>query len=109
MQALYALAASVKTGSVPSRTLDLVHLRASQINGCSTCVDMHASDFKQAGETDERLFAVAAGGRRLTLKVSFLAWMLTSRRSTPVLVHRLCSRGEADLLLRAAGFRSSLL
>jgi hypothetical protein len=40
---------------------------------------MHASDFKQAGETDERLFAVAAGGRRFTLKVSFLSWMQTSR------------------------------
>ena len=43
-----------------TRTLDLVHLRASQINGCSVCVDMHAAELKQAGETDERLFAVAA-------------------------------------------------
>jgi AhpD family alkylhydroperoxidase len=60
MQALYALGASAKKGGVPSRTLDLVHLRASQINGCSLCVDMHARDLKKAGETDERLFAVAA-------------------------------------------------
>ena len=35
-------------------------LRASQINGCSVCVDMHARDLKQAGESDERIFAVAA-------------------------------------------------
>ena len=35
-------------------------LRASQINGCSTCVDGHARIAKKAGETDERLFAVAA-------------------------------------------------
>ncbi len=60
MQALLALAASAKKGGVPSRTLDLVHLRASQINGCSVCVEMHSRDLKRAGETDERLFAVAA-------------------------------------------------
>jgi AhpD family alkylhydroperoxidase len=60
MQALYALGAAAKKGGVPSRTLDLVHLRASQINGCSLCVDMHARDLKKAGESDERLFAVAA-------------------------------------------------
>ncbi len=59
-QALHALGASAKKGGVPARTLDLVHLRASQINGCSVCVDMHARDLKRAGETDERLFAVAA-------------------------------------------------
>jgi AhpD family alkylhydroperoxidase len=60
MRALYALAAASKKGNVPSRTLLLVHLRASQINGCSYCVDMHARELKVAGETDERLFAVSA-------------------------------------------------
>ena len=59
MQALLALSTSAK-GSMPSRTLDLVYLRASQINGCSVCVEMHSRDAKKAGETDERLFAVAA-------------------------------------------------
>ncbi len=38
----------------------MVHLRASQINGCSLCVAMHASDLKKGGETDERLHTVAA-------------------------------------------------
>jgi AhpD family alkylhydroperoxidase len=60
MQALQALGGSVKKSGVPSRTLDLVYLRASQINGCSVCVDMHSRDLKKAGETDERLFAVVA-------------------------------------------------
>lgn len=60
MQALQALAKSTSRSGVPSTTLDLVHLRASQINGCSVCVDMHCRDAKKAGETDERLFAVAA-------------------------------------------------
>lgn len=60
MQALLALAKSTEGGGLPSRTRYLVDLRASQINGCSFCVDMHARDAKTAGETDERLFAVAA-------------------------------------------------
>ena len=60
MKALYALKASAEKGGVPSRTLLLVELRASQINGCSVCVDMHARELRKAGESDERLFAVAA-------------------------------------------------
>src|SRR2546423_12940379 len=60
MQALLALGASAEKGGVPSRTLGLVQLRASQINGCSLCVDMHPRHLKKAGETDERLFALAA-------------------------------------------------
>jgi AhpD family alkylhydroperoxidase len=64
MPALQALgktiAASARNGGAPARTLQLVYLRASQINGCSFCVDMHTREAKQAGETDQRLFAVAA-------------------------------------------------
>jgi AhpD family alkylhydroperoxidase len=54
------MGASAEKGGVPAKTLGLVHLRASQINGCSVCVDMHPRVLKKAGETDERLFAVAA-------------------------------------------------
>ena len=60
LQALLALGKSVEKGGAPLRTLELIRLRASQINGCGLCVDMHARDLKKAGETDERLFAVAA-------------------------------------------------
>ncbi|MFL6427399.1 MAG: carboxymuconolactone decarboxylase family protein [Acidobacteriaceae bacterium] len=60
IQAAMALANAVKKGDVSERTRDLVHLRASQINGCSLCVDMHARTLRQRGETDERMFAVAA-------------------------------------------------
>src|SRR5437868_3597055 len=60
LKALNALATSISKGGVPNSTLELVRLRASQINGCSMCVEMHARDLKKAGETDERLFAVAA-------------------------------------------------
>lgn len=59
-QALNALHAAAKKGRVPLKTLGLVELRASQINGCSVCVDMHSRELKKAGETDDRLFAVAA-------------------------------------------------
>jgi AhpD family alkylhydroperoxidase len=44
----------------PAKTIGLVQVRASQINGCRVCVDMHCHDLKKAGETDERLFTVAA-------------------------------------------------
>jgi alkylhydroperoxidase family enzyme len=42
MKALHALSASVEKAGVPKSTLGLVELRASQINGCSVCLDMHA-------------------------------------------------------------------
>ncbi|ETK32148.1 hypothetical protein MPTA5024_31265 [Microbispora sp. ATCC PTA-5024] len=45
---------------LPPATLELVKLRASQINGCAFCVHMHSRDAKKAGETDERLWSVAA-------------------------------------------------
>ncbi|UGX85434.1 carboxymuconolactone decarboxylase family protein [Phyllobacterium meliloti] len=60
MKALQALAASTSTSEFPKGLLELVHLRASQINGCSVCVDMHPRMARKAGETDERLFAVSA-------------------------------------------------
>lgn len=60
MKALFALNAATEKGGVPPLTLGLCQLRASQINGCGVCVDMHPRHLRKAGETDERLFAVAA-------------------------------------------------
>jgi AhpD family alkylhydroperoxidase len=60
LQHLMALGEIAKKDSVPAITLSLTHLRASQINGCSVCVDMHSRMLKNLGETDERLYAVAA-------------------------------------------------
>jgi len=59
-QALMALAKAVKNSGLPGHTFELVHLRASQINGCSFCVDFGVREAKKSGETDQRLFAVAA-------------------------------------------------
>jgi AhpD family alkylhydroperoxidase len=60
MKALIAYGRSAEGLGVPSATLELVHLRASQINGCSVCVELHGNALKKEGESDERLFAVAA-------------------------------------------------
>lgn len=60
MQALQAVANVTRNGGISTRTLELVNLRASQINGCGVCVDGHPRLAKKAGETDERLFSVAA-------------------------------------------------
>jgi AhpD family alkylhydroperoxidase len=60
LKALQALHACSQNGGVPAKTLGLMELRASQINGCGVCVDMHSKLMKKAGESDERLFAVAA-------------------------------------------------
>src|SRR5438270_3099839 len=58
-EALQALQAATEGGGVPASTLALSHLRASQINGCNACIDGGCSTARKAGETDERLFAVA--------------------------------------------------
>ncbi|MFI5693865.1 carboxymuconolactone decarboxylase family protein [Kribbella sp. NPDC051586] len=47
-------------GGVPETTLELVHLRASQINGCSPCVDAGVKSARKAGESDDRLLQVVA-------------------------------------------------
>jgi AhpD family alkylhydroperoxidase len=59
-EALVALGKAGARGGLPQTTVNLVLLRASQINGCSVCAHMHARDARQAGETDERLATVAA-------------------------------------------------
>jgi AhpD family alkylhydroperoxidase len=59
-KAMRALAAAATAEGLPAATINLVHLRVSQINGCSFCAHMHARDARKAGETDERLDTVAA-------------------------------------------------
>jgi AhpD family alkylhydroperoxidase len=64
LDALQSLGKAVNTAArkagVPQSTLDLVSLRASQINGCAVCLDMHTRGAKKAGETDKRLHTVSA-------------------------------------------------
>ncbi len=60
MQALQALGKAIQEGGVPPKTLELINLRASQINGCGVCAVQHPRIARKLGETDERLFAVTA-------------------------------------------------
>lgn len=60
LEAMQNLGAAVRSAGVPAATLYLVEARASQINGCSVCLDMHSRELRAAGEPDERIFMVGA-------------------------------------------------
>jgi AhpD family alkylhydroperoxidase len=60
MGAIQQLNLAIRQGGIDPSTLALVHLRASQINGCSACVQAGAAQARKAGETDDRLATVAA-------------------------------------------------
>lgn len=60
MKALLALGETATQAGLPQSLMELVNLRASQINGCGVCVDMHGKALRKAGESDERIFAVGA-------------------------------------------------
>jgi AhpD family alkylhydroperoxidase len=60
MEALQKLSEAARRAGVPATTLYLVEARASQINGCSVCLDMHSRELKAAGEPDARIFMVGA-------------------------------------------------
>jgi AhpD family alkylhydroperoxidase len=59
-QALMALHNATHVDGLSEATRELIHLRASQINGCSVCVDMHSRALKKLGEKDERIWSVGA-------------------------------------------------
>ena len=60
LDALQQLGASAGSAGIPETTLYMVQLRASQINGCSVCVDLHSRELEHAGEGSERIHTVAA-------------------------------------------------
>jgi AhpD family alkylhydroperoxidase len=60
LKGIQSIIQAAHSAGVPRSTMELAHLRASQINGCSPCVYSGAISAKKAGESDERLFAVAA-------------------------------------------------
>jgi len=60
LEALQRLAASARGAGVPEATLAMVTLRASQINGCSVCVDIHTRELEHLGESSQRINLVAA-------------------------------------------------
>ena len=58
IKAMLAFSAATEKLGLEKPLLELVKLRASQVNGCAFCVDMHAADARKGGETERRLYAV---------------------------------------------------
>ncbi len=57
---LHKLERYVKSSGLEANLLELVKLRASQINGCAYCIDMHTKDARTQGESEQRLYGVSA-------------------------------------------------
>ena len=60
IHAMLGLEKQVSKAGLDVRLLDLVRMRASQINGCAYCLDMHSKDARAAGETEQRLYGLDA-------------------------------------------------
>lgn len=60
VQAMYGLERYLKTTSLEPKLRELVKVRASQINGCAYCLDMHTKDARALGETEQRLYGLSA-------------------------------------------------
>jgi AhpD family alkylhydroperoxidase len=60
MQAMFGLERQVRQAGFDQKLLDLVRMRASQINGCAYCLDMHSKDARANGETEQRLYGLDA-------------------------------------------------
>ncbi|HEY9511963.1 MAG TPA: carboxymuconolactone decarboxylase family protein [Rhodanobacter sp.] len=59
-KAMLDLEQAVHRGSLEQSLIELVKMRASQINGCGYCLDMHSKDARAAGETEQRLYVLSA-------------------------------------------------
>jgi AhpD family alkylhydroperoxidase len=60
MKAMMALENQIASSGLEQSLMELVKTRASQINGCAFCIDMHTKDARAAGETEQRLYALNA-------------------------------------------------
>jgi AhpD family alkylhydroperoxidase len=60
LHAMLGLERQIQKSGLDGRLLDLVKMRASQINGCAYCLDMHSKDARAAGETEQRLYGLSA-------------------------------------------------
>jgi AhpD family alkylhydroperoxidase len=60
MKAMYLLERHLKSSSLGESLVELVKMRASQINGCAFCIDMHSKDARAHGETEQRLYELNA-------------------------------------------------
>ncbi len=59
-EAMFALEKYLSQSKIEPTLTDLIKIRASQINGCSYCIDMHTKDARKIGETEQRIYALTA-------------------------------------------------
>jgi len=90
LDALQQLGVSAQHAGIPEATLAMVTLRASQINGCSVCVDIHTRELEQIGESSQRIHLVAAwreapyfsDAQRAALALTEAVWDQAARHYT---------------------------
>jgi AhpD family alkylhydroperoxidase len=90
MDALLALGKAVEGGGVPRATIELCNLRASQINGCAVCLDMHSRALQKLDVKPEKIFAVAAFREAPYFSAAERAALALTEAET-----RLADRGDA--------------
>ncbi len=86
LRAMTALEQAVRQSGLEPRLLELVRLRASQLNGCAFCIDMHTKDARAEGETEQRLYLVQAWGETSFFtprERAALAWTEAVTRISP--------------------------
>jgi AhpD family alkylhydroperoxidase len=89
-EAFLTIAKATEDRGVPRATLELVHMRVGQINGCAVCVDMHSRALKKLGESDQRAFMVAAWREAPYYTDAERAALALAEAAT-----RLCDRADA--------------
>jgi AhpD family alkylhydroperoxidase len=90
LEATQTIAKAAETSGVPRSTLELVHLRVGQINGCSVCVDMHSRALEKLGESTARICTLAAWREASYFTDAERAALALAESAT-----RLCDRADA--------------
>ena len=98
-KAMGALEAAIKASGLEHSLIELVKMRASQINGCAYCIHMHASDARKNGETEMRLYMLNAWRESTFYTPRERADFITSRQSRVTMRER--KAGGASTLLRS--------
>lgn len=60
LQAMMKLEGFIKTSGLDAKLYEIIKIRASQINGCAYCLDMHTKDSRKMGETEQRIYLLSA-------------------------------------------------
>jgi AhpD family alkylhydroperoxidase len=106
--ALEQLSLAVKRSGLERPLIELVKMRASQINGCAYCIDMHSQDARAGGESEQRLYALSAwreapfftDRERAALALTEAVTLIASQTDRTEVVDRAASAFAPDELTR---------